>query len=375
MMEPLVLSRRLELEKYEVVMEIGRQQRREELNAVLMLAEEHGGKATAKQISQELLQGRPETVGKAIIDRCRDLALLDESGGITPIGRDALSTGKVFIPERGRYVIWFTDDPLVLQKLVHIEPKEESHLSDEVAMMKNRNARSEVRDETKTLPEKLAKLKGGPYDLMGKGGGRVVIKSIDQNGVRAQLGPGDAAKITLQIAPAGPHLSAGGGFERVLDAPALDFERSWISALGPMAKLWVRSRDPPALKCGFDELNPKDLTSFSKAVHLSKPSLEGYGEFDDATVDGVPIIPRTSHDAEAWARWLLKKSIVGYIDASQYQGLVKATKSRFPDFPGVELPSEEELAEELGSERASDGTFPRAYWYLRAPMDLRVKEA
>lgn len=374
-MDQLVLSRRLELEKYEVVMEVGRQQRREELHAVLMLAEEHGGKATAQLISQELLQGRPETVGKAIIDRCRDLGLLGESGEITPIGRDALRTGSVFVPERGRYTVWLTDDPLVPQKLVHIEPKEESYLTDEVAMIRSGKMKGEARDEAEPLPERLRRLVGGPYDLMGREGGRIVIRSIEPNGVRVHVGPEGDTRVVLRVAPDRSQLSVGGGFERVLEAPKLDFDESWISALGPMAKRWARSRDPPALKSSFDELGPKELTSFSRTVHLLKPSLEGYGEFGETSVDGVPIVPGTAHDAEAWARWLLKKSIVGYVDREQYRVLIESAASKFPDFPGVELPSESELADELGSERAADGAFPRAYWYLRAPLDLQVEEA
>lgn len=372
-MEPLALSRQLKIEKYEAIMEIGRQQRREELLAVLMLAEEHGGKASPKDVSLELLQGRPELVGKAIVDRCRDLGLLDEAGEITPIGREALRTGEVFMPERGRYVLWLTEDPLVSQKVIHIEPKEESYLNDEVAIMKNRGTRQSA--EPEPLPKKLKSLAGGIYDLMGKGVGSVVIRSIEANGLTCPLGPGDNARVTLRIDRKSSRLDISGGFERLLKPPPLDFQEAWISALGSLARLWARSREPPALKTSFDELSPKDLTSFSKTVSLSRPALEGYGEFDDTSVDNVPIIPRTSADAASWARWLLKKSVVGYTADQGYKELVESCRSRFPDFPGIKLPSAEELAEELAAEKAPDGTLPKAYWYLQAPLDLKVIES
>jgi hypothetical protein len=374
-MESLVLSRQVKLEKYEAVMEIGRQQRREELHAVLLLAEEHGGVVTAREVSQELLQGRPELVGKAIVDRCRDLGLLDESGRITAIGRDALQTGNVFIPERGRYVVWFTEDPLVPQKLIHLEAKEESHLSVEVAIMKDRNARAQTTEAARPLPDKLRSLEGGVYNLMGKGGGKVVIRTIDANGLTCHLGPADSAKLTLQVGPASSRLAMSGGFERLLTPPSLDFEDAWVSALGPLAKFWARSRDPPALRSTFDELNAKELTSFSKTVLLSQPSLKGYGEFDDTSVDDVPIIPRTSSDAASWARWLLKRSIDRYMDDERYQRLVESCKSRFPDFPGIKLPAAEEVVHELGAEKTADGVLPKAYWYVQAPLDLKVAES
>ena len=353
-------------------MEVVRQQRRAELHAVLLLAEEHGGRATAKEVSQELLQGRPELMGKAIIDRCSDLGLLDESGRITPVGRDALLTGNVFIPERGRYVVWFTEDPLIPQKLVHVEPMAEPNLNDEVALMKGRKARGEPREEAELLPDRLRALVGGLYDLIGEGGGRIAIRSMDPNGVTSRPGPEDNTKITLEVAPDRSRLSVSGGFQKLLTPPQLDFEASWLSALGPPARLWARSRNPPALKCAYDELSPKELASFSKTVSLPRPSLSGFGEFDDASVDGVPIFPRTAEDATKWARWILKRSVADYVDSEQYERLQEACKSRFPDFPSVRLPPAEELAQELAAERAADGTLPKEYWHLQAPLDLQV---
>jgi len=372
-MEPLALSRQLKIEKFEAIMEIGRQQRREELLAILMLAEEHGGKVSPKDVSQELLQERPELVGKAIVDRCRDLGLLDESGVITPIGREALRTGNVFVPEKGRYVLWFTEDPLVSQKLIHIEPKEESYLNDEVAIIKTRGTKQVT--EPEPLPKKIMTLARGIYDLMGKGAGSVVIRTIEANGLTCPLGPGDNARVTLRIDHKDSRLEISGGFERLLKAPSLDFQEVWISALGPLARLWAHSRDSPALKTSFDELSSKELTSFSKTVTLTRPTLERYGEFDDTSVDDVPIVPRTSADAASWARWLLKRSVIGYADDERYKRLVESCMSRFPDFPGIKLPTAEKLAEELAEDKGPDGTLPRAYWYLQAPLDLKVIES
>jgi|GEM_PF-2763928 hypothetical protein len=372
-MKPLELSRQLKVEKYEAIMEIGRQQRREELLAVLMLAEEHGGRASPKDVSQELLQGRPELVGKAIVDRCTDLGLLDETGTITQIGKQALRTGNVFIPEKGRYILWFTDDPLVAQKVIHIEPKEESQLNDEVAAIKNRATNQTPKPEP--LPQKIMDLPGGIYELMGKDGGTVVIRSIEAQGLTCPLGPNDNARITLRIDHTGSRLNISGSFERLLKAPSLDFEEVWVSALGSLAKLWANSREPPALKTSFDELSPKELASFSKTVFLSRPTIVGYGEFDDTSVDDVPIFPKTSADAASWAKWILKRSVNAYTDEERYKSLVDTCKSRFPDFPGIELPDAEKLAAELATEKDIDGALPKAYWYLQAPLDLRMTKS
>ena len=374
-MKPLVLGRQVELEKYEVLMEIGRQQPREELHAVLLLAEEHGGQATATDIANELLLGRPESVGKAVLDRCRDLDLLDEFGRITRIGREALQAGNVFIPERARYLMWYTEDPLIPQRLLNLEPRDEPDLRQEVAVMKSRQANDSKNESVQNLPDRLRSLEGRSFSLMGRGEGTVTVRSIDMKGLTSRADPSDRVSITLRIEPSGSNLTVGGRFDRVLPPPSLTFEEAWFSALGPLAKLWARSRNPPALRVIFEELSDRELMSFSKTVILAKPSLRNYGDFDETSVEDVPIFPQGRVDATKWAKWLLKESVNTYMTDEKYQRLVDACVSRFPDFPNIELPSSKELARELSTEKTNEGRLPKKYWYIQAPLDLQMVDS
>ena len=373
-MQPLALTRRVALSKFEVLMEIGRQERREELHSVLMIADRQGT-VTAANVCNELLPGRPEAVGKAVIDRCQYLDLLDNKGALTKSGDEALRTGKVFVPERGRYLVWYTEDALLGRSLLDLQPVLESQANDEVAIARRENQRSReaASEKAEDISETLGPLEGKTFPLMGPGGGIVAIRKVDKNGVPKRTDSSDDLRVTLTVPPSGAsRLKLEGKFQRTLQPPQVIYEEAWIQSLGPLAEHWADSRNPPALRVAFDGLKEAELSSFLKSVHLSHPALARLGEFDDASVDDVPIIPQRKTDANQWAAWLLEQSINGYTDDRQFQELVKNCELRFPDFKNLELPSLEELALKLGKQKDAEGRWPRRYWFLQAPRDLQV---
>ncbi len=73
----LVLERTLEIQRYRIIAEVARAQKRGELHAVLLLAQERGH-VFAKMVAEELLGNRPETVGKRLIQICVTHRLLKE---------------------------------------------------------------------------------------------------------------------------------------------------------------------------------------------------------------------------------------------------------------------------------------------------------
>lgn len=40
-----------------------------------------------------------------------------------------------------------------------------------------------------------------------------------------------------------------------------------------------------------------------------RPSIGAWGAFDDTVIQGLPLAPRTSADAAAWARWRLVQAV------------------------------------------------------------------
>ena len=371
-MKSLSLTRNVKMEKYEVLLEIARQYKREELIAVLKLAEENYGRVTAANICEKLLIDRPESFGKAVLNRCQYLDLLDEGGRLTDIGKEALKTASVFLPERSKFLMWYTEDPLIPQKLLHLQPLEEPLLSEDVRKDRNIQSVNSQDDKVNTLPEKLHSLEGCEANLLGRDSGLVVIRKIASYGVFKNLSSDDNLRLCLRIEAQGQtSLSVEGKFKRTLPSPKIEFEWAWAGVLGPLRDRWDTSRNPPALRISFAELSDVELGSFQKTLHISKPELEGLGIFEDTSIEDVPITPRTNDDAAEWAEWLLTRSIDTYLTQEEFQEKRTMVKEVFPDFPSLQLPSSEDLTGKLWGLRDDRGKFPHQYWYLQAPIDLK----
>jgi hypothetical protein len=371
-LQPVSLSRQVSVKKIEALMEIGRQEKRDDLHSILLLAEECGGRVTPRDISQKLLLGRPESAAKALIDRCTYYEILGPSGELTDAGREALKTAQVFIPERGRYLVWYTEDLLVPSQLMDLEPVEETRLHDEVMMKQDRSKKPSATQEERSqdLPNTLHFLEGKTFDLFGHEHGQVAIKKIESRVVSRNPNDSDIVRVNLRLSSTSPTMvSLDGKFKRTLPPPRVDFSQAWLDLLGPLSTQWDTSKNPPALRKSFEELGEGELGSFTTNLKLRGPQVTGLGNFDDTVVQGVPIAPRTEHDANSWARWLLLRSIDTYVAGPRYAELVARCIARFPGYHDMKLPSQSQLAKEL-DEQKNEAPLPEQYWYLQAPLDL-----
>ncbi|MEN8217620.1 MAG: hypothetical protein ABFS56_14875 [Pseudomonadota bacterium] len=154
----LVFQRSLNIQRYRILAEVARTQKRDELQAVLLLAQERGH-VSAKMVADKLLGNRPETVGKRLIQICVTHKLLVEQQSnyiLTEMGQTALKEEKIFIPERGTWEIWVTDDPLWASALIQIKPFNETQARNEIKNQKELKERCEdMQDIPKWLVEKL----------------------------------------------------------------------------------------------------------------------------------------------------------------------------------------------------------------------------
>lgn len=366
------LSRQVSVKKIEALLEISRQEKRDDLHSILLLADECGGRITPRDISQKLLLGRPESAAKALMDRCNYYEILGPNGDLTDAGREALKTAEVFIPERGRYLIWYTDDPLIPQQLMDIEPIEETRLHDEILTKQDRsNKLAKLAQETpQDLPENLRLLEGKIFDLFGHEHGRVTMKKIETRIVSRHPDNTDILRVNLRLSPnVSPTVSLDGKFRRALPPPIVEFSQAWIDVLGAQSAAWDSSKNPPALRVSYEGLSEGELGSFATNLKLREPRVTGLGNFDDTIVQDVPIEPRTQSDANSWAKWLLLRSIDSYIMSPRYPELVERAAARFGNHFRVKLPLQSQLATELANLKKND-FLPEQYWYLQAPLDL-----
>ena len=121
-MLPIIrLKRKIIIEKFRTILDIGRQNEKQSYLAVLKLAEEKGGRITPEAIIEEFFKGRPILLGERLIQRCIYQGLFDNNGYITDEGKIALEENMVYIKERGAYDIWVTNDPLITQKILDLK--------------------------------------------------------------------------------------------------------------------------------------------------------------------------------------------------------------------------------------------------------------
>lgn len=263
------MQRNVEVETFKAVLELGRNEARDEIISVLMLARENGNKIYAELICQELLANRPPTMGNLIIKRCKELELFDDENNLTDLGQSSIESGEVFIPERELFILTCTNDPLLPQTILDLEPQPPQTLGREIYSEKrNKNNESEKKyeeEEIKVLPQWVLNLKGNVIDLIGTSKDRVKIKSIAEKGQKIIENQTEELKCELSIQDDGSTtLSTFGRFNETIQPPLLEFREVWKILLGSTANDWDESLSPPKLRVRFGELTDREKKYISE---------------------------------------------------------------------------------------------------------------
>jgi len=373
----LVLKRSLKIERYRIIAEVARAQERNELHAVLLLAKEWKH-VSAQMVADELLGGRPEIVGKRLIQICATHKLLEQQyhGNyiLTEVGQTALATEKIFIPERGTWEIWVTNDPLWPSTLINIQPFDEPSAFSETG----RDKKKELEERTnnmqslpKWLVENLQKQSITPL------ADRKTDYHFNEVAEKGELVSPDAditATLTIpQFSENSSLLFTGkiaGKNCRYQDKHTINFELAWQQIL--QQQNWLtRWRIQPktqqeVLNVAYSELETdEERASFQKDYPISKPYLANLNRFDDTTIHEVPIAPATQQDANRWAHWFLERDTTQYVLQGEFEVLQNKVAKRFPDY-SITFPEQSSFAQQLRQ------TNSRAYWYLQAPLDWQI---
>ncbi|MHA1755981.1 MAG: hypothetical protein ACTSVV_04365 [Promethearchaeota archaeon] len=366
------LTRKVKIEKYQIIMEIGRQENREDLIAILKLAEELGRSLEPKDICDNLLIGKPETLGETILNRCKDLDLLDEKCNLTENGKEALENSKVFLKESGCYYLYITRDQLYPKKLLDIKPiplesqemKAHHYINED--SMTNKN---DIID----IPDDILNLKGNKFQLKSKG--KIIIYNIERSGKYFGIDNEFSLNLFLTIKDIFNepvlNIRLEGFVNENVDPPyEFDFLKIWLSLLGIRRDDWdIRKK---ALRINFSELI-KDNEKFNfekEELLIENPEIPNLGQFETTSLRNIPIIPKSNQDAQKWAEWYLIHEINDYIFEDQYEKIQDTVLSLSAlDGFQIQLPSREELCKSILAER-DKMTDPKKFWYIQTPLDL-----
>jgi hypothetical protein len=329
--------------------------------------------------SQGPLLGLSPIVGRRLGRICEELGLLrldkDQIVQLTKEGDRVAASAepRVFVPQLGAWLLFWSDDPLLPHPLLRVEPGKEPSAHDD------RQARNvAAKRNFETVPEVIAKMcdahgERPALDLpAAKDGAPVRIVTIERK--VQPLGVEDGLALELSFEPGGVAASlrlrgtlAGKDINQPLPAPhGHDHENVWRALLRSNgAEEWWNPRSGK-LRVSFNQsLRDDARTTFKLRMPFKAPEVPGLGRFEDIAVDGVPLEPASAGDAQRWFEWLLEKRAERTQWPDVFTANVAELGTLFPGFD-LRLPAQRPYAQGMrGTERPRPG-----YWHLQAPMDL-----
>jgi len=359
------LKRKVEIEKFRGILDIGRQQKKESYISILKLAEENGGKVEAKDIINKFFKDRPESLGERLIHRCYLYGLLTEDGQLTGEGKLAIEENKVFLKENGAYNFWTTKDPLIKQILLNLK-------GISVFRMKER---SKVKDLI-NIPGWIKNLENERITLFNKK--NEVVKIYEFRDLVQDMENDLNIKIHYIVSPLDKieehKLLITGDLEKGLtELPKYSYEDIWLSLLGKESDRW--DKESNAYMCNLDELDNSSRLSFNITKSFKNPKILDLGTFNNLRVNNIPIIPINNEEANNWAKWILKQKIIDYLDTEDYSNLCfEIIKMKAFEKFEISLPAQEEMTKFfLKESEEGDIEFMEKYWYLKSPLELEPK--
>ena len=370
----ILLTRKVEIDVYEVIMDIGRQTKRDDLLSILKLADYLKKPLKPIDICENFFPEKPESIGEAILVRCRDLDLLDDDFKLTEIGKESLNASKVFLKEEYCYLLWITRDFLYPEKFLDIKSLEFNEKEMRLNYFINQN---ESKDGNQIIhtPEDIQNFKGKIFTLSNLKD-KIVIYNIDEKLKKLELKEYPNLRVYLEIKDIleNPFISINlSGFlnKKIEIIPDIEIAELWLSLLGNLSRFWNPIKK--ALKVNFSDLSNSEKRIFQKFIKINSPEIPNLGKFDSTMINDIRIIPKSKDDAQTWAEWLMVERITKYISKKQYEVIKKEIQKLFDDFEII-FPTVSELAKKiLISNENKEKIFPQKYWFLQTPLDLNTK--
>ncbi|PND37929.1 hypothetical protein C1O66_10580 [Paucibacter aquatile] len=347
--------------------QVAKAAKRNELLPVLLRARERG-QTDARDIAEHLLfeAGSRHVIAQRLLQISEQYGLLEQENRqyrLTESGRTALDTKQVFVPERGTWTVWASDDPLLGASILRVEPWKELPAREEVRREKHDNAPERrfrnlprwVRDAVGVITTPL--VAGAPLR----------IDELEAKGEEVD------AETTLRaiwnVTGAGLRIDGTLGSERVnavADAPEIAANAVWMQLMQAegLWSQWDGSAD--ALRVAFDETIAGERESLVRGIHFKRPDIESLGTFDATTVDGIALRASSHQDAARWAEWRLRARVQDYATAEQFGKWTAEAVKPFAEFD-PSTPARQELADSAWRER-TDRPTPST-WHLVAAED------
>lgn len=366
-MKNMTLRRPVAVRCWNVLGMVAKSSKRPELMPVLLRARERS-QTSADDVAEHLFfeQRSRRVVAERLLRIAESYGLLAQNERrytLTEAGVAALDSEQVFVPERGAWTIWASNDPLLDYPVLRVDPWSEPTAFDELRGKDKEGHEREFVDVPRTLRESVGRVGAPP----GGGGALLRIDELADKGEAAQ--PDSTLHLVWNVAEQKMRLEGalrGARVSTVLDAPSLSPESVWQRLLESEG-LWSRwDRTRAALLVSFDETNDRERESLLRDLAIRTPALADLGKFDAVTIQDVPLHARTANDAGSWAVWRLQARLRDYATSERFDAWTKEATAPFTSYR-LSVPSRADLA---GYAWACRGERPSPVaWHLIAAED------
>ncbi len=370
----IILKRKVNVQGWRVIGQIAKSRKRKEFEFVLRRAQENYG-TNALDIARHLLcEPSREVVAKRLLKIGESLGLLKEirerSGKyvLTKQGENAIATGEVFVPERGAWTLWTSQDPLLPSPILRVD------------VFKDEKAYRAVRSRNKSrsfddLPRFLRDVQGKEITPPTSSDGDGIPIRIDELEEKVEKVKDSIADLSLRWNVGDRQLRLNGIWEgkkvdTELQPPDVSFDEIWLELLFRERLIPQWSRQQQALRLGYDEINDDERETMRRDLNFQNPFLFDYWEFEPFTVEQIPITAYSREDAYKWAVWRLNSRIRDFATSKLYSEWWKEASEPFKEFH-LACPTRSVLA--LKAWKGAAERPDTRIWHLIAVEDWDLK--
>lgn len=376
------LKRKVHVDSYEAIMQIGIESDRDDILAVLELGRNR--QINPIMVNEELLF-RPENSshGRRVLEVIESYGLITKSssGGydLTPAGINTLKNKKVKIPEKGIYVLHLTNDPLFPDRILRYDATNKKPWQEFEETRHNFHNKNMDKSKKQNLPKGMPKpeclikyKKGSVVKLAGKSNEEIQINEIGDTLFKVDSTLNVSVNIRLAEQNTSVKVVSGNEKEIVVDHT---FTLKPIDVLNELFGNIQEVGGKLVLPVSYDEINDAEKSGMIRRDIIEKDkTIDGYGKFSRISVDKITLMPESEWDAKKWAKWHFINDINYYFDEKSYLTKRRDAAGKFVDFydqSKIEsaLPDFNEFVEEVAEIEPKTAT----YWYARAPIDLNMR--
>lgn len=367
----ITLNRTGGVMNFETVLTIESQtDERKDIFELLRHIQRNGGIARKEIVQEALGSSISPVVIDGVLTHLINIGWLNSNLTLSNKGKKIVETGLIPIEERGEFSLWYIDDPLLPNHLIHFD------------RTNGKNKPGVVQG----FPEYKNFLNKPFISVLDEDKKEFRIKRFDGTNPRARLSEGKGEYqlhwvIDLEKEEQSELFISGEikGANRTFRSQKVNSFReedykSFLFDIVNRAKTGTMVWNP-ALEClevPFGELDEDDYIVMKTTLSVPGIVSKKYGDFVQSNITDIPICPLTEEDAKKWILMLIKHFLENkYTSKDELRELYRSLKdsSTFQAYSHVfkELTIEYVLSELRLNENQN------SFWNLQAPMDLYME--